>query len=302
MNKFSNKYLSQYDSDQQLLADEKQTLIDEDELDNSHDSDLLLSNGSNQTRIRHRNGISSKHYPSHELKTFKTPQDLISEPLGHEFTYYDIQPSDTLHNICLRFACSLNHVKRLNGLINDQDFYGLRKLKLPLGKLGLLKDFLQANNNVDDGISTEGLPKRNVISPGSALPVKGFRPLINRNCYSCDQLSSQEIVQLDLDGDRVTRVFEDLDQHVERVKFAAEQYPQKEAEIVKELLDKAPANNVGQNFRQSSNQMSRIPELFFCNENLGLNPKKIFVILFVVCIFAPLMFLISQSGGFRPST
>lgn len=109
----------------------------------------------------------------------KDPLDVI---------YYPVQPDDTLGSVCLRYACSINQVKRLNGLINDQDFYGLSRLKLPVGKLGLLKDLLNKKDIPPVGQSDERTGNqtrpRSINCPGSALSLNddyrsNFRPIQN---------------------------------------------------------------------------------------------------------------------------
>lgn len=65
-----------------------------------------------------------------------------------DFVYYNVQPDDTLHNISVRYSCPVASIKRLNNLFSEQEFFGLTRLKLPVGKLRLLE-------NVIDGRSDE---------------------------------------------------------------------------------------------------------------------------------------------------
>lgn len=388
MYKFS---ANNYDDDEDK-TDEHQALIDDEELNSSQDFDLLqLSDQGRQLQQARKRQLNNSASSSCnlELKTIKT--DLISEPFV-EFTFYDIQPGDTLHSICLKYACSVNQVKRLNSLINDQDFYGLRRLKLPLGKLALLKDVISSERaqsvngpfpySRGDTISKFPVKQTNVTFPGSALPVN--RHIIGSNSsshYSSDNLNSlstntaeyqQQIastsngllsnnsfrsqhfhshsfsslrefsqndtkgdINIDLTinpntnrmpqqhqafikpdfnvgeqiyedhfdiqsdnleegGDRVTRVFQDLDMHVERAKVAAELYPHKAAEIVKDLS--SDKNSLPSGNRLPRRNVSMIPELFLCNENFGLSYKKLLFFVFAICILTPLILFVNQAS------
>lgn len=187
---------------------ERRALIDDQEL---CDDEINLFSA-NPIGIRHRQqsnrsiSVDTNKHGEHELRALNgynnKIRDIISEPIV-EFTYYDIQPGDSLHSICLRYACSVNQVKRLNNLITDQEFYGLRKIKLPLGRLGLLEDVLKQqitkdstnnNNNNNNHVSNENSTRHwTVNSPGSALSVSTkhnpqFKPLLSPG-FSSDRIS-----------------------------------------------------------------------------------------------------------------
>nr|XP_039265436.1 lysM and putative peptidoglycan-binding domain-containing protein 3-like [Styela clava] len=50
----------------------------------------------------------------------------------------DILPNDTLQSFSLRYGCSINDIKRANGLIKEQDFYALKTIKIPVSRYSLL--------------------------------------------------------------------------------------------------------------------------------------------------------------------
>lgn len=305
-------------------------------------------------------------------------RDLISEPVI-EYTFYDIKSGDTLHSICLRYACPLAQVKRINGLMNDQEFYGLRRIKLPKGKLGLLEQVLTSQQS--SGSPTHQLENNRqkiVISPGSALSVSTssyghhgakFKPHLSPG-YSSDrinelnrfpngltpsgelaaassqhlmksphshsfsslrdytnqenddtnqqhvpepiyidtrQLQTHNFIKTHFDTDRsedqiivdnipnatnhvdnVDKVFEDLDYHVEKAKVAAESYDQRASEIVNRIdINGTPPTSLS----RGQQRVSKIPELFFCNENFGLSYKKLLVFIIIVCLFVPLIYI-----------
>ncbi|XP_069746838.1 lysM and putative peptidoglycan-binding domain-containing protein 3 [Narcine bancroftii] len=50
----------------------------------------------------------------------------------------EIQEGDTLNALALQYSCSVADIKRVNNLINDQDFFALRTIKIPVKKITLL--------------------------------------------------------------------------------------------------------------------------------------------------------------------
>ncbi|XP_065606201.1 lysM and putative peptidoglycan-binding domain-containing protein 3 [Cyrtonyx montezumae] len=52
----------------------------------------------------------------------------------------DIQQGDTLNAIALQYCCSVADIKRVNNLINDQDFFALRSIKIPVKKFSVLTE------------------------------------------------------------------------------------------------------------------------------------------------------------------
>lgn len=358
--------LNDVDDDEEHLY-EKKALIDDEICDD--DIDLLSSNAFS---IRQRQQLGDRRDKTdwsqnsgHELRNLNRNRDLISEPVI-EYTYYDIQPNESLQSICLRFACSVTQVKRLNGLISDQEFYGLRRIKLPLGKLGLLEDILKSQQQGTSSDASTSSQNRNINFPGSALSVSTrhnpqFKPLLSPN-YSSDRINeinktsssnqngdvcvqlnspninmraqhnhshsfsslrdfennnvvinpafqnnyldtkhlkevsfikeapdtsgqSYDLLMID-NQDNVGKVFEDLDYHVERAKVAMETYDQRASELVNRIT----INDVSPEPRFRT-RVSKIPELFFCNENFGLNYKKLLVLIFVICLVVPLLYL-----------
>lgn len=195
MNRFRRDGLSSrsyHDGDDEEKLYERQALISDEEL--NCDSDSSPSRAPLNRRHASKQSL--------ELRNIQKSRDPTGD-LNGEFTYYDIQPGDSLHNICLRYARPINQVKRLNGLMIDQEFYGLRRLKLPLGKLGLLEDVLRNQNNnlsanliqmsgSDNNAPQNDPPKKFANSPGSALSVtngnRNFKPLLSPG-YSSDNVS-----------------------------------------------------------------------------------------------------------------
>ncbi|XP_077318528.1 lysM and putative peptidoglycan-binding domain-containing protein 3 [Lithobates pipiens] len=52
----------------------------------------------------------------------------------------DIAEGDTLNSIALQHCCTVADLKRANSLINEQDFFALRTIKIPVKRFSLLAD------------------------------------------------------------------------------------------------------------------------------------------------------------------
>merc|ERR1712154_678663 len=54
----------------------------------------------------------------------------------------DIQPSDTLTTLSLKYNVPLAELKRVNNIINEAEFYALKRLKIPVKPASFLADLL----------------------------------------------------------------------------------------------------------------------------------------------------------------
>lgn len=143
-----------------------QLINNEDEDEVEEQSATLL----NQTDNEHRPTqdsieLSSKSsFASHDVRTFERLHERTLSPVKqrrnkpHFKPYYDderksrpkfsdhivreIGPEDTLQNISLKSGCSVSELKRANNIMNDQEFYGLKYIKIPIKRYGLLSEVL----------------------------------------------------------------------------------------------------------------------------------------------------------------
>lgn len=289
------------DGDEEEKLYERQALISDEEInDNNNDA-------TNQFIVRHRSQTDKRGLPyanGHELKDLTRGKDPLNDPIQPiEFTNYDIQPGDTLQNICLRYACPVNQVKRLNGLINDQEFYALRVLKLPVGKMGLLDELLKQqqqptngngdlldNRDVLEHSNTPTTSRKTFNSPGSALSISVRQPTSSNFIKSEIDENHITVDNLLTDSDPVVQnVFEDLDYHVEMAKAATETQDQRVTELVDTIAINNPSN--GTNVVRPAKRVSKIPELFFSGENFGLNIKRLIFLIIFVCLVVPLVYI-----------
>ena len=58
-------------------------------------------------------------------------QHLYILILNSFLSYLQVLPSDTLNNISLRYNVSVAELKKVNNIWSDQDFYGLKRIKVP---------------------------------------------------------------------------------------------------------------------------------------------------------------------------
>lgn len=371
------------DDDEEEQLYERQALIhnndNDDEInllrDQTHSIRNRQTTAARKRQLISNNRDNSSHDASAlELNHIRTRDSEAND--SDEFIYFDISPSDTLQSICLRYACAVNQVKRLNNIINDQEFYGLRRIKLPLGKLGLLEEVLKAQQNINQPQSADISPrsqKRVVNSPGSALYIPSssnlapkYKPFLSPSGFSSDNIndlntdtndvpnnksdaakqqhnhshsfasmrdfenvidksytqvelgagpsgrSEHKFIRDDLHDeeglvsvddmydpnfvpDNVDKVFKELDYHVGKAKEAAETYDQRAA-VIADTID-INGMHMGPDFniiRQRAERASKIPEIFYCSENFGLNFKKLLLLIFVICLLTP-WFFISQA-------
>ncbi|XP_059144562.1 lysM and putative peptidoglycan-binding domain-containing protein 3-like [Physella acuta] len=59
----------------------------------------------------------------------------------------EIIEGETLQAIALRYACQVSEIKRINNLIQDQEFYGLKVIKVPMTRFGVLSEQFSRGNN-----------------------------------------------------------------------------------------------------------------------------------------------------------
>ncbi|XP_046373576.1 lysM and putative peptidoglycan-binding domain-containing protein 3-like [Haliotis rufescens] len=82
------------------------------------------------SEIRSRRGMSQ---PSREMVTESEPSFFDKE----------LSEGDTLQKIALQYSCPVSELKRINNLIRDQDFYALRKIKVPIRRYGVLSEIIE---------------------------------------------------------------------------------------------------------------------------------------------------------------
>ncbi|GFS13088.1 lysM and putative peptidoglycan-binding domain-containing protein 3 [Elysia marginata] len=84
-----------------------------------------------------------------EMPTMSMSRHRGASAFAQEASFEDEQPTyfereigegETLQAIALKYACPVSELKRLNNLIQDQEFFGLKVLKVPMRKHGVLSE------------------------------------------------------------------------------------------------------------------------------------------------------------------
>ena len=65
---------------------------------------------------------------------------------------YVIQPDDTLVSISFKYNVQMAELKRLNMILNDAEFFALKKLKIPVHPTSLLTEMLPGDPPLEQGI------------------------------------------------------------------------------------------------------------------------------------------------------
>ncbi|KAM6328812.1 LOW QUALITY PROTEIN: lysM and putative peptidoglycan-binding domain-containing protein 3 [Alca torda] len=103
----------------------------------------------------------------------------------------DIREGDTLNAIALQYCCSVADIKRVNNLINDQDFFALRSIKIPVKKFSVLTE-------------THASPKgRPVLRPAQCSPeVQEMSP---SDKFSANETAGNFLKEVDRDIEEIVK-------------------------------------------------------------------------------------------------
>lgn len=206
-----------------------------------------------------------------------------------DYIYYTVQPGDTLHNLSFKYSCPVASIKRLNNLWSDQEFYGLTKLKLPVGKLRLIADV------IDDSSSKPN----NYDTPTSTAPSETLNQVTTtfNQCYS-NHIYDAQLETTNLDQSSTSTIaresiFKDLDLNIEKARSAALSYNDNASAIMQSLAD---SGNIVAN-EEEINDPNRIA----CREaeillndmsDYGLSYSGLILFIFIVCLVCPLAYVI----------
>ena len=157
----------------------------------------------------------------------KSPKDQTIE--------CDIQPSDTLKTLSLKYNIPISELKRVNNIINEAEFYALKRLKIPVKPTSFLTDLLpdvhkeeKRNNNgwfleskESPQLASSGLSSH--VSSGYSSPCSEAEP----------DPSSQLIFHDSKNTKKVRKFLKDMDKDLDRIK-------ERQSEIVTNTGDELP--------------------------------------------------------------
>lgn len=206
------------------------------------------------------------------------------------YMHYTIQPGDTLQNLSVRYSCPVASIKRINNLWSDQEFYGLSKLRLPLGRLKLLADVLHEN---DDQQSNE----RVRLSQTSDLRDTQFdstrgSSVASMSQNSLDHSSGQFIranIQNEFRDNRTDSLFHDLDSSIEKARIAAKSYDENASAIMQTL---AQTGNIVDDSDLDRRAQTLTETPLNDLSEFGLSYNFLILFIFIICLVCPLAYVI----------
>jgi len=216
------------------------------------------------------------------------------------YVYYIIQPGDTLHNLSVRYSCPIASIKRLNNIWSEQDFFGLTKIRLPVGKLRLIEEVIQddipsnhgsyLSRAKDDNIDPWELagpsetPRVNYTESESLVkPDEGFAEVQDDPAtkFLADQIQTEDL-------------FKNLDKSIERARVAAKSYDQNASAIMQRLADSG--NIVGENGLDLPEEHGVVLNDL---SEFGLSYNFLLLFIFIVCLVCPLAYVIYLEESHR---
>lgn len=210
-----------------------------------------------------------------------------------DYLYYSIQPNDTLHSISVRYSCPVASIKRLNNIWSDQEFFARSRLKLPVGKFGLLSDVIgdQVDTEHNDGSKPEGSVVTNDIRDRSAdeIPTKqGSCGIPDRSLYVNQGIDvfKRESEQ---SGIGTSNMFNNLDKIIAKGRTDALSYEAHANEIMEALVQ---GGNIICDDPHLVSARREAETLLNDMSDSDLSYSGLILFIFIVCLICPLAYVI----------
>jgi len=131
----------------------------------------------------------------------------------------EIQPSDTLQTLSLKYNIPLAELKRVNNIINEAEFYALKRLKIPVKPSSFLTDLLpevhQDERKNNNGWFLESKESPQQISSGISSHVSsGY----SSPCSEAESDANNLIFHESKDTKKVKKFLKDMDKDLNRIK------------------------------------------------------------------------------------
>ena len=129
----------------------------------------------------------------------------------------DIQPSDTLLSLTLKYNIPLAELKRVNNILQESEFYALKRIKIPVKPASFLKDLIPGvhseDNRRENGwfVDSKDTPNSfssnlsSAISTGYSSPCSETEP-------------SDRVFRESKDKKKVRKFLKEFDRDLERIK------------------------------------------------------------------------------------
>ncbi|XP_069820754.1 lysM and putative peptidoglycan-binding domain-containing protein 3 [Dendropsophus ebraccatus] len=167
------------------------------------------------------NDVSEEEAEEYELRPRgreKTRRSTSRERLDDIiFINKDIIEGDTLNSLALQHCCTVADLKRANNLINEQDFFALRSIKIPVKRFSLLTE-------------THFSPKGKISRTAPAqLLLEDQQPYLALDALSTETVDSF-LQEVDRDIEHIVRVTDMKKENLHEVVSALSQDPHFEIE------------------------------------------------------------------------
>lgn len=221
-------------------------------------------------------------------------QSSFKPPSQTDFIYYTVQPGDTLQNLSVRYSCPVASIKRLNNLWSDQEFYGLIRLKLPVGKLRLIADVIDAEKTSKTFLSqvpttgerllpSVGASRQSTVAPSDVVEPQ-FQESELHNAVNPIRLEPE----FELTRNTSDSIFKDYDLNIEKARTAALSYEDNASLIMQTLAQ--GGNIIDDNCDELAQSDSEILQYDISDYGLSYNGLLLFI--FIVCLICPLAYVI----------
>ena len=144
----------------------------------------------------------------------KTPRDQTIE--------CDIQPSDSLKTLSLKYNIPVSELKRVNNIINEAEFFALKRIKIPVKPTSFLTDLLPGvhsdeskNNNGWLVDLSKGSPNQ-ISSDFSSRVSSGYSSPYSEP--DTDNVRANLLFHESKDKKKVKRFLKDMDKDLDRIK------------------------------------------------------------------------------------
>lgn len=261
------------------------------------------STGEGSSHDRFCDNISSNRIDASAIELSTNSYQRQRNSLTNEFIYYTVQPGDSLQNLSVKYSCSIAAIKRLNNLWSDQEFYGLAKIKLPVGRFRLIAEAIQPDTvPLDPGISSSKSNPQQTEFCSRSVPSGP----IDRQSSSSDQYHSDEIFNLSILGQDTVwnpqqferesseTIFKIYDKNIEKARVAAQSYDDHASAIMQSLAQSGNIVSAQVGDLSDSHKMARLEAENLLNDmsDYGLSYNGLILFIFIVCLICPLAYII----------
>ncbi|XP_023339393.1 lysM and putative peptidoglycan-binding domain-containing protein 3 [Eurytemora carolleeae] len=175
-------------------------------LDRTEESQSLLT--SNNDDYMQMGNLHPKKREDHSPAS-RSPRDQTIE--------CDIQPSDTLLSLTLKYNIPLAELKRVNNILQESEFYALKRIKIPVKPASFLKDLIPGVHSEDSRrengwfVDTKDTPNSFSSNMSSAISTGYSSP-----CSETEP--SDRVFHESKDKKKVRKFLKEFDRDLERIK------------------------------------------------------------------------------------